>query len=155
MREAFLGRLGEQPGDLTTWLVFADWLDERDDPAGAFIRLSLDLTAGRVVPEETQRRIEEYEKLFAATPEDVREAMARYRSSLPARFRVADILRIGKDPPEEMGGYARTVAVGFLESGEVRIGMDLGLAPLQNGRARPPVMMEVFMKLIRSASAGR
>ncbi len=36
---AFLKALSENPGDDTTRLVYADWLDERDDPRAEFIRL--------------------------------------------------------------------------------------------------------------------
>jgi uncharacterized protein (TIGR02996 family) len=36
---AFLKALRENPGDDTTRLVYADWLDERNDPRAEFIRL--------------------------------------------------------------------------------------------------------------------
>ena len=37
-----LRALHEGPGDTTTWLVLADWLEEQGDPRGELLRLSLD-----------------------------------------------------------------------------------------------------------------
>lgn len=37
--EAFVAAIRAQPTDDTLRLVYADWLDERDDPRGAFVRL--------------------------------------------------------------------------------------------------------------------
>jgi uncharacterized protein (TIGR02996 family) len=51
--EAFLAALLKQPADNLTRLVYADWLDERDDPRGPYLRLlcewlqSRKLTDGR------------------------------------------------------------------------------------------------------------
>jgi uncharacterized protein (TIGR02996 family) len=42
-REAFLKAIAANPADDTARLVFADWLDERDDPLGEFIRLQIQL----------------------------------------------------------------------------------------------------------------
>jgi uncharacterized protein (TIGR02996 family) len=39
--KAFLRAILNDPGELTRWLVYADWLDERDDPRGRFIRLEV------------------------------------------------------------------------------------------------------------------
>ncbi len=36
--EAFLDALKKNPDDNTAWLVFADWLQDRNDPKAAFIR---------------------------------------------------------------------------------------------------------------------
>lgn len=40
---AFLNAIRANPDDDTTRLVYADWLDDRDDPRGAFVRLHLAL----------------------------------------------------------------------------------------------------------------
>jgi uncharacterized protein (TIGR02996 family) len=40
---AFLEHLEANPDDYTTRLVYADWLDERDDPRGRYLRLELAL----------------------------------------------------------------------------------------------------------------
>src|SRR5262245_27555951 len=37
--EAFIATLVADPSDKTAALVFADWLDERDDPRGALLRI--------------------------------------------------------------------------------------------------------------------
>jgi uncharacterized protein (TIGR02996 family) len=39
--KAFLRAIINNPAELTAWLAYADWLDERDDPRGRFIRLEL------------------------------------------------------------------------------------------------------------------
>src|SRR6187200_1783709 len=36
--EAFVRRIVASPGDDLPRLVYADWLDERDDPRGAYLR---------------------------------------------------------------------------------------------------------------------
>lgn len=36
--EAFVERLSARPDDETARLVYADFLDERDDPRGAYLR---------------------------------------------------------------------------------------------------------------------
>jgi uncharacterized protein (TIGR02996 family) len=42
-REAFLQAILDDPGDDTVRLVFADWLEEHDDPLGEFIRVQMQL----------------------------------------------------------------------------------------------------------------
>jgi uncharacterized protein (TIGR02996 family) len=42
-REAFLRAIRANPDDDTARLVFADWLDEHNDPLGTFIRVQLEL----------------------------------------------------------------------------------------------------------------
>lgn len=42
-RDAFLAAIAENPDDDTGRLVFADWLDERNDPLGEFIRVQIKL----------------------------------------------------------------------------------------------------------------
>jgi uncharacterized protein (TIGR02996 family) len=41
--EAFLRAVADDPADETTRLVYADWLDERDDPRGEYIRLQVEI----------------------------------------------------------------------------------------------------------------
>jgi uncharacterized protein (TIGR02996 family) len=42
-RLAFLRAIRKNPDDDTARLVFADWLDEHDDPLGEFIRVQIEL----------------------------------------------------------------------------------------------------------------
>jgi uncharacterized protein (TIGR02996 family) len=49
----FLRELLDKPGDTTTRLVYADWLDERGDVRGEFLRLELRLNE---LPEHDERR---------------------------------------------------------------------------------------------------
>jgi uncharacterized protein (TIGR02996 family) len=39
---AFIRAILDHPEELTTWLVYADWLDERADPRAEFLRLSVE-----------------------------------------------------------------------------------------------------------------
>src|SRR5687767_7887886 len=114
---AFLSRLRETPGDETAWLVYADWLDERDDPTGAFVRLSLDFTLGRVRPERDDAHVTRFSELFTTAHPETRDLLAERRSRLPLRFLVGYGILIGEDPPREMFGYARTIVVGTLLTG--------------------------------------
>lgn len=43
--DGFLNAINRDPNELTHRLVYADWLDERDDPRGDFVRLHLALKA--------------------------------------------------------------------------------------------------------------
>ena len=45
--KAFIRAILDDPEELTTWLVYADWLDERSDPCGEFLRLQPRATAAR------------------------------------------------------------------------------------------------------------
>jgi len=42
---SFIRAILANPAELTAWLVYADWLDERDDPRAEFIRLEVKRTA--------------------------------------------------------------------------------------------------------------
>jgi uncharacterized protein (TIGR02996 family) len=57
--EGFLDAIKANPGDDLHRLVYADWLDERDDPRGDFIRLHLALTAA--APDHPDRVMAEHE----------------------------------------------------------------------------------------------
>jgi uncharacterized protein (TIGR02996 family) len=39
---AFIRAILDNPEELTTWLVYADWLDDRGDPRSEFLRLSVE-----------------------------------------------------------------------------------------------------------------
>jgi uncharacterized protein (TIGR02996 family) len=40
--EAFLAAIAERPDDDLTRLVYADWLEERDDPRAEYVRLAVE-----------------------------------------------------------------------------------------------------------------
>src|SRR5690242_1539927 len=65
-REGFLAAIQEAPDDDTPRLVFADWLDERDDPLGEFIRLQIEpepLRIPRADPLEELERVRRLRKI--------------------------------------------------------------------------------------------
>lgn len=55
----FLHAIKTRPGDRTARLVYADWLDERGDPRGDFVRLHLAL--GAAAPDHAERVAGEHE----------------------------------------------------------------------------------------------
>ena len=62
---AFLERVCAQPDDDGPRLVFADWLDERDDPRGQFIRVQLALSRLSVDDARRNRLIDREAALLA------------------------------------------------------------------------------------------
>src|SRR6476646_265063 len=50
---AFLDHIAADPPDTARWLVYADWLDDRADPRGEYIRLVQELAAK---PDPARRR---------------------------------------------------------------------------------------------------
>jgi uncharacterized protein (TIGR02996 family) len=40
--KAFIRAILDDPYELTTWLIYADWMDEQDDPRAEFLRLSVE-----------------------------------------------------------------------------------------------------------------
>jgi uncharacterized protein (TIGR02996 family) len=154
MLQPFLARLREDPDDRTTWLVYADWLDDHDDPTGRFIRLSLELTGGAYPIEEAEALIGQFEKLYAISHPETRQAMADYRSALPVRFRVLSKILIGENPPREMFDYARTVAIGFLEAGRLKPGAILDVPPYPDGQSRVLLGIDTFYRIQEELVAG-
>jgi uncharacterized protein (TIGR02996 family) len=61
MEQAFLAAISEHPEEETTWLVLADWLEERGDPRGELLRLTRRLMrpggADRPAREERLRQL--------------------------------------------------------------------------------------------------
>lgn len=152
--EPFLTALREKVADRSAWLVYADWLDEQGDPTGLFVRLSLDLTAGQLAAGDAEARLTKYERLYPLAHPATRDLLAEYRSALPTRFRILDRIFIGEEPAQEIGGYARTAATGYLEAGRVALGMDLGVNTA-TGQPQPLRVIFLFMENITEMSAGR
>jgi uncharacterized protein (TIGR02996 family) len=59
--EAFLAAIKANPRDRTTRLVYADWLDDRDDPRGPYLRVYCEWLACR--PDEAKELIAREKKL--------------------------------------------------------------------------------------------
>jgi uncharacterized protein (TIGR02996 family) len=59
--KAFIRAILNNPAELTGWLAYADWLDERDDPRAEFVRLHVQLLSHerRREPTQVQKRLEE------------------------------------------------------------------------------------------------
>ena len=47
----FLAAVLQSPEDDGHRLIYADWLDEQDDPRGEFIRVQIELAATRTLPD--------------------------------------------------------------------------------------------------------
>jgi uncharacterized protein (TIGR02996 family) len=73
--EPFIAAIEEQPDDRTTRLVYADWLGDRDHPAGEYLRTELELAA---LPEESDRAPELRATLRALRQRIEPEWLARF-----------------------------------------------------------------------------
>ncbi len=110
--EAFLQAMLEAPDDETQRLIYADWLDEQDDPRGEFIRVQCQLTRlaaddpARPALEERERRLyAEVSPGWPGSPRDRAAAFAFCRRALaagtiPARWYLerADFFRLAPCP---------------------------------------------------------
>ncbi len=54
--EAFIRVIVDSPGDDTPRLVYADWLDDRGDPRGPYLRAEAQWEKGRQKPQERKVR---------------------------------------------------------------------------------------------------
>ena len=64
---AFLQAIAEEPDDDALRLIFADWLDERDDPRGEFIRVQCEL-AGLAEDSAKRADLRDRERLLLLPP---------------------------------------------------------------------------------------
>jgi uncharacterized protein (TIGR02996 family) len=64
---AFLSAIGANPDDQTAKLVYADWLDERDDPRAEIVRLKVQVALQQDGWVEARDRLTELEKTVPAT----------------------------------------------------------------------------------------
>lgn len=150
---AFLDKLRENPADLANWLVYADWLDEQNDPTGAYIRLALDFTAGTLFEPESAHA----NRLYALAPRvhpATRKLLGAYRSALPLQLQVCNSFRLGHNPPREMFGYERTIIFVAVLAGKLSRGAWLRTP---DGSWHPPGPLqglEQAMKAVDSVDAG-
>lgn len=73
--EPFIAAIEAQPNDRTTRLVYADWLDERDHPAGKYLRAELELAS---LPEGSDLAPNLRAKLRTLRPRIEKEWLARF-----------------------------------------------------------------------------
>jgi uncharacterized protein (TIGR02996 family) len=74
---AFLTAILEHPDDDTTRLVYADWLEEQDDPRAEFLRLMVKVREGRIVSPEQRKR---HQELSTELAEIRTQVMEEWRS---------------------------------------------------------------------------
>jgi uncharacterized protein (TIGR02996 family) len=152
--DSFLDRLRDDPADTDGWLVYADWLDEQADPTGVFVRHALDFTTGRVPIEPHGAHVSHFYQLSQHAHPETRKLLGEYRTALPLRLQVCDCLRIGHNPPRDIGGYARTIVVVAVLSGRIELGTWLRSEDGAWRPTRPVRGMEVFMKTLDVVEAG-
>jgi uncharacterized protein (TIGR02996 family) len=121
----FLGALEEEPGDDTSWLVYADWLEDRGDPRAEYVRVTADLSRGAVTLAFLQPVSEYLKKLGVIMPAAWTEQIIRLRAARPLRFRIVRVNHFG-------GHESETRVRGILESGTVSVGSGVAI-PLTGG----------------------
>jgi len=109
----FLATLKVAPEDDTTWLVYADWLEEQGDPRSPFLRLAVALGRGAIDPERVPVLMERLEELRVNLDPGWIEQCTVLWASRPLRFRISE-LPLGNQ--EEQTSLVR----GVLESGTIR-----------------------------------
>lgn len=77
---AFLTAILEQPDNDARKLVYADWLEERGDPRGEYLRWMMKVRQERIVtPEQRQRHKELSAELAELRTQEMQAIMARFR----------------------------------------------------------------------------
>ena len=84
--EAFIQDIFAHPDDLGLRLIYADWLDERNDPRGTFLRAESDYFS---VPEDDERRPEMRQRLR----EMANHLDPRWRARLDSHLRISSYAR--------------------------------------------------------------
>src|SRR5262249_47953996 len=131
-REAdFLTALESAPEDDTAWLAYADWLEERGDPRGEHVRLTVALGRGEVEPASVSAATGQLRTLRGATDPAWVERCVRLRAARPMRLRIPDVQQTGDPGSAE----SQTALRGVLESGTLRVWDGVAL-PLVDGGTR-------------------
>jgi uncharacterized protein (TIGR02996 family) len=89
---AFLAAILESPDDDSTKLVYADWLEERGDPRGEYLRLMVQARRQRAVTPEQRRHQKLSTQLAALRTRQAEDWLAGQGSTLTGR----DRRRLGK-----------------------------------------------------------
>jgi uncharacterized protein (TIGR02996 family) len=80
---AFLAAILERPDDDATKLVYADWLEERGDPRGEYLRLAVKVRHDRVVTPEQRRRHDNLSAELAGLLTRINQAWLEDQGSSP------------------------------------------------------------------------
>jgi uncharacterized protein (TIGR02996 family) len=131
---AFLSLLAANPADQTTWLVYADWLADRDDPTADLIRTSLAIFHSPNADAERDAQCAEWRRLFAVASLDVLPLLGRYASSLPVRFRVGPAVEDGIH--RVLGEKKLSALTGRVEVGTLARGAMVGVRTGSRVRTR-------------------
>jgi uncharacterized protein (TIGR02996 family) len=131
---AFLNALAAEPADDATWLVYADWLEERGDPRADILRSAVALSRG-IPPDELEATAQRFGRMKEALPEPWAEQVLHLWGSRPVRMRIVHVQILGNIPPQEMFDRAMTHLHCVLESGRVRR-RDQVVIPLEDGGTR-------------------
>ncbi len=155
--EAFEAALRDNPDDLVTWSVYADYLEEQGDPRGEFMRVQLALEDESLPKAERDALKKQETDLLAAHRREwlgpavydahfrSRRAVSRYASSFIFRrgwiWEVVDALIGGEMPLEE-----------FAQVPELRWVQAIGVA--YPGDSLAPLAGAVFAPVLRSFTLG-
>ena len=153
MHARFLANLRQNPADVGAWLAYADWLEGAGDRTALFVRFSLQMTLGELSDMDAAEVMREYDLQWKNAHAETRDVLALWRESLPGRFRVIESYLIGDNPPVEQGSRPRTVVMGFLEAGRVKMGTALQIS---QGIQRTAIGFDAFgFRNLETIAAGR
>ncbi len=100
--QAFLRAILERPDDDAPKLIYADWLEERGDPRGEFLRGVVNFRSERVVTPEQRRRHDELSAEIVAVRRQQRQGPG---NEINAR----ELLRREQGPEDQLAGLARQI----------------------------------------------
>jgi uncharacterized protein (TIGR02996 family) len=86
----FLNALTAQPADDATWLVYADWLEERGDPRADFLRSAVALSRA-VLLDELVTAARRLGRMKGSLPEPWVNQVLRLWASRPLRMRIVHV----------------------------------------------------------------
>lgn len=107
----FLDALEATPHDDTTWLVYADWLEDRGDPRAVWLRGVADLARG-AVPSADLLTVARQLRLATGLPADWTAAIGHRWAARPLRLRVLHAR-------QQAGPEPATEILGMVEAGTV------------------------------------
>lgn len=102
----FLAAIRERPDDDTTKLIYADWLEEQDDPRAEYLRLMVKVRQERVITPEQRHR---HEELSAELARLNGEQMQDWKTALGAGASPREN-RVRRERQERMNELERQLA---------------------------------------------